>query len=164
MTLLEWCQSLEVTPLAEWVTQSEWGFVIPVGSHLLGLGLSVGLIIWMDLRLLGRVMVNIPAARVYRGLAPWIAVGFVVMFASGIVLFVAYASSAYANVYFRIKLAALLAAGVNAAMYHVVTERRLAQAAAGTPMPFSAKATGLISMSAWAIVVFAGRMMSYTMF
>jgi len=52
MTLLEFCQWLETTSVARLVTESRLGFQVLVAAHLLGLTLSVGMIIWMDLRLL----------------------------------------------------------------------------------------------------------------
>jgi ABC-type sulfate transport system substrate-binding protein len=41
-------------------------------------------------------------------------------------LFAAYATAAYGNLYFRIKVAAIVLAGLNALFFHVVTERRIA--------------------------------------
>jgi hypothetical protein len=97
MTLLQICEWLESTRLAELVTQSLYGFQILVAIHLLGLGLSVGMVIWFDLRLLGKVLTTTPVSEVYRRLAPWMVTGFVVMFASGATIFVGYATAAYGN-------------------------------------------------------------------
>jgi hypothetical protein len=163
MTLLEWCQRLESSPVGEWVTLSQYGFAILVAIHLLGLGLSAGTIMWMDFRLMGWILTDYAPTALYRRLAPWALAGFVLMVVSGVLLFVGYATAAYGNTYFRIKLVALLLAGVNAAVYHVVTGRRLASSPRGV-LPFSARATGLISLTAWTVVILAGRMMSYTMF
>ena len=159
--VLQW---LEATRLAEVVTLSQYGFAVVVGLHLLGLGFSVGLLMWMDLRLLGKVMTDTSPADLYRRLAPWMLTGFISMFVTGGMLFVAYATTAYGNIWFRLKLVAMLLAAVNAAAYHVVTERRVERWVGGEPLPLAARAAGLISISVWAVVVFAGRMMSYTMF
>lgn len=164
MSLLEVCQWLETTWLAELVTLSMWGFHVLVTVHLLSLGLSAGMIVWMDLRLLGRVLPACPVPEVYRRLAPWALTGFAGMFISGGILFVGYAGSAYGNTWFRIKMVAILVAGINAVAYHVFTSRRVAALGVGESLPSPARATGLISITAWAIVVMAGRMMSYTMF
>jgi hypothetical protein len=163
MTLLQICQALEASRLGELVTLSQWGFPILVTMHLLGLGLSAGLIMWMDFRLLGWVLADYPVGTLYRRLAPWALTGFALMVVSGVVLFVGYATSAYGNTFFRIKLVALVAAAINAAVYHVMTERRVAATTAG-PLPVAARAAGLISLSVWTLVILAGRMMSYTMF
>jgi hypothetical protein len=163
MTLLEICQQLEASRLGELVTLSQWGFPILVTMHLLGLGLSAGTIMWMDFRLMGWILTDYSPAAMYRRLAPWVLAGFALMLISGLALFVGYATSAYGNTYFRIKLVALLVAGLNAAVYHAVTERRLTTSPGGL-LPRSARATGLISLTVWTVVILAGRMMSYTMF
>jgi hypothetical protein len=90
--------------------------------------------------------------------------GFVVMFASGATIFVGFATAAYNNPYFRIKLAMIALAGLNAAFFHVYTQRRLAGWDSWSRPPATARAAGAISILSWIVVVLAGRMMSYTMF
>ena len=164
MTLLQICEWLESTRLAELVTQSTYGFPIIVAIHLLGLGLSVGTVIWFDLRLLGKVLTATPVSEVYRRLAPVMVTGFGVMFGSGAVIFTGYATAAYNNPYFRVKLTMLALAGLNAAIFHVYTQRRLAGWDSWSQPPGSARTAGAISIVSWIVVVLAGRMMSYTMF
>jgi hypothetical protein len=86
------------------------------------------------------------------------------MFVSGGILLVAYATSAYGNIYFRIKAIALLLAGINAFFYHRVTERQIHRWDEARVPSVPARAAGLISILVWGVVIFAGRMMSYTMF
>ena len=164
MTLLQICEWLESTQLAELVTQSLYGFQIVVAVHLMGLGLSVGTVIWFDLRLLGKVLQTTPVSEVYRRLAPWMLAGFTMMFGSGAVIFVGFATAAYANPYFRVKLAVIALAGVNAALFHFFTQRRLAGWDAWAYPPAAARIAGAVSIASWIVVVLAGRMMSYTMF
>ena len=164
MTLLQICEWLESTKLAELVTQSTYGFPILVAIHLMGLGLSVGTVIWFDLRLLGKVLTTMPVSLVYRRLAPWMLAGFTVMFLSGATIFVGYAMAAYSNPYFRLKLAMIVLAGVNAAVFHFSTQKHLAGWDAWTHPPTAARLAGVISIASWIVVVLAGRMMSYTMF
>lgn len=157
-------QWLEETPVAVWVKESQYGFAIVVGVHLLSLMLSVGMVVWFDLRLLGVSMRRIAVSRLYRQLRPWILTGFALMFASGAVLMAAYADAAFANVYFRLKVAAILLAGANALVYHRVTERRISEWDDDNGPPWPAQAAGLISIILWAGVIMAGRAMSYTIF
>ena len=159
--LAEW---LEATSMAVWVKESQYGFAIVVAVHILSLMLSVGTLVWFDLRLLGVSMLRIPVSHLYRQLMPWILTGFVLMFASGSVLLAAYATAAFDNIYFRLKVVAMLLAGVNAFFYHRVTERQIARwDEARTPSSL-ARAAGLISIVLWASVILAGRAMSYTIF
>ena len=164
MTLLQICEWLETTRVAELVTQSLYGFQTLVAIHLFGLGLSVGMVIWFDLRLLGKVLTAIPVSAVYRRLAPWMVLGFVLMFASGATIFVGFATAAYSNPYFRAKLITLAIAGLNAAIFHFSTQKHLAGWDAWTHPPAGARLAGAISIASWVVVVMAGRMMSYTMF
>lgn len=164
MSLFEMAEWLEATVVARWVQESQYGFAIVVAVHILGLTVSVGTLIWFDLRLLGVAMLRIPVSRLYRQLMPWTLSGFAVMFVSGGILVTAYATSAYGNLYFRIKVVALVLAGVNAFFYHRVTERQIATWDEARRPSLPAHAAGLISILVWAVVIVAGRMMSYTMF
>jgi len=47
-----------------------WGFPILVAIHIIGLVFSVGIVVWLDLRLLGVSMTGVPVSRVYRRLMP----------------------------------------------------------------------------------------------
>jgi hypothetical protein len=156
-------QSLEASAPAVLIQQSLYGFVIAVAVHLLGLTLSVGTLLWVDLRMLGVVLPGVGVRAVYRSLAPWFLVGFAVMLTSGAGLFVAFASAAYDSFYFRIKIAAIALAAVNALLFHYVVVRQ-SDDAIGTRPPLAIRAAGLTSLVLWAVVIFCGRMMSYTIF
>jgi len=155
---------LESTAVATLVRESAWGFPIVVALHIVGITLSVGMIMWFDLRLLGVVLRESPVSRVYRGIIPWAATGFALMFVSGGMLLAAYATAAHGNVYFRAKLVALALAGLNALVYHRLAERHRAAWDEHARPPLAARAAGLASLTVWTVVILAGRMMSYTMF
>ena len=57
-------------------------------------------------------------------------------------------------------MVALVLAGVNALLYHVMTERRIAEWDGRARPPGAARLAGLISIVIWAVVVLAGRMIS----
>jgi hypothetical protein len=164
MSILSVCEWLESTAVGALVRESLYGFQVVAGVHILGLVFSVGTLVWFDLRLAGVSMTRSRVSALYRRLMPWTLAGFCVMFVSGAMLFSGFATKAYVNDYFRLKVAAILLAGVNALYYHSVTERRIAEwdDAARTPLP--ARFAGVISIVAWTTVILAGRMMSYTMF
>lgn len=162
--MLEIAEWLESTAVSRWVLESLWGFPIVVAVHILGLTVSVGTLVWFDLRLLGLSMLRIPVSQLYRRLMPWILSGFAVMFLSGGVLLGAYATEAFGNTYFRIKVVALVLAGVNAFFYHRVTERQIHRWDEARLPALPARAAGLASVVLWLVVIAAGRMMSYTMF
>lgn len=164
MSALEICEWLEATRVALLVRESLYGFQILVAIHILGLTVSVGTLVWFDLRLLGVSMTGYPVSTVYRRLMPLMLSGFAVMFVTGVLLFVGFATKAYGNVYFRLKIAAMLVAGLNALFFHRITERRIALWDSNIRPPLPARLAGLVSMTVWSSVIVAGRMMSYTMF
>jgi len=161
LAFLKW---LEQTPVALLVRESLWGFQITVALHVLGMVLSVGIVVWLDLRLLGLSMRRIPASIVYRQLMPWAIAGFIVMLVTGSLLLVAYASDAYENPYFRVKAGALVLAGLNAGVYHQTIERRIAEWDLRPRPPLAARLAGFFSIVLWATVVLMGRMTAYTLY
>lgn len=164
MSVLEFCEWIENTPLGVLARESSYGFQILAGLHILGLTVSVGALVWFDLRLLGVSMPRCPVSEVYRRLMPWMFSGFAVMFITGVLLFSGFATRAYGNLYFRLKLVAMVLAGANAWYFHFKTERGIAEWDEGVRPPLPARFAGLVSIVMWAAVILAGRMMSYTMF
>jgi hypothetical protein len=162
--LFRLCEWLEATPLGVMVRESLWGFPILVAIHIIGLIFSAGIVVWLDLRLLGVSMRAVPVSIVYRRLMPVAFGGFAVMFVSGGILLTGFATSAYHNVYFAAKVAALLLAAANAAFYHANVERRIALWDRSPAPPLAARMAGLISIVLWATVIMAGRMMAYTLY
>jgi hypothetical protein len=164
MSVLQVCAWLENSPVGLLVRETLWGFPIVVAIHIVGLTMSAGLIAFFDLRLLGVWLTGVPVNLVYRRLLPFAAGGFAIMLVSGGMLLAGYATAAYGNVYFRIKIAALCLAALNAWLYHSVTERGIASWNNDHLPPLTARAAGLASIMLWTAVILAGRMMSYTMF
>lgn len=164
MTILEFCEWLETTPVGAFARTSLYGFQILVAIHILGITFSVGTLLWADLRMLGLVMPNTSVAAVYRGLAPWFLSGFAIMLGSGFMLFAGFATSAYGNDWFRFKLAAIALAALNALAYHVAIERPAAAHEHGRAPAMAVRLSAFVSIVLWLSVVFAGRMISYTLF
>lgn len=164
MTLQQFLEWLEATAVGVMIKESPWGFPITVALHILGITLSVGTLVWFDLRLLGVSMTGYRASTMYKRLTPWMFTGFALMLVTGLMLVTAYATAAYGNLYFRIKVSAMVLAAINAFIYHRSTERRIADWDESSVPPAGARAAGLISICVWTTVIIAGRMMSYTMF
>ena len=162
--MLELCEWLETTSVALLVRESTYGFPIVVAFHIMGLTLSIGMLLWFDLRLLGLAMTKTRVSDLYRRLAPYIVCGFVMMFVSGLALFAGFAVAAYGNLYFRIKLAAMLIAAVNALVFHFATERSIVAWDALPRPPLGARIAGVTSAVVWMVAILSGRLMSYTMF
>jgi len=161
MTLLEWFKALEDTRIGEIVRESAFPYI--EGAHVLGLALSVGTVVWFDLRLLGATMRSRPVQEVFRDLKVWMVAGFCLMFLSGALLFTAHAAKAYANVYFRAKIALIVLAGVNTAVYHLTIDRSRAEWSDAAIPPRGVRLAGLVSLVAWFSVIAAGRFFAYNL-
>jgi hypothetical protein len=159
--LLRWCQWLEHSPLATAISESVWLFPLIEGTHILALPISVGMIVMFDLRLLGLAFKSGPASRMMRDILRWSKFGFVVMFATGLVLFMTQAGKAYDNVFFRTKLVFLLILGVNAAVYQMVFFPRMAQWETNKSAPLGARVCAALSLVVWIGVIVCGRTMAY---
>ena len=164
MSILQLCASIEASAVGTFVRESLYGFQALVAIHILGLTVSVGTLVWWDLRLLGVGMRRVRVSEFYRRLMPWTFGGFAVMFITGLLLFSGFATKAYGNIPFRIKITAQLLAAVNALVYHSVTERRIAEWDDLARPPLGARIAGFTSIVLWAIVIMCGRLISYTMF
>lgn len=162
--MVEMGQWLEQSAVGLLVRESLWGFPIVVGLHIISLAFSVGMFFWFDLRLVGVALTSTRVSLVYRRLMPWATAGFVSSFITGGLLFTGYATAASGNTAFRIKVLMLVAAGINAVIYHAVTERGRDAWDTWAHPPRAARIAGVVSLIAWAAVILCGRMMSYTMF
>lgn len=160
-SFFEWLQGTGYASIAR---ESLYGFQILVGIHILGLIFSVGMLLWVDLRMLGFSLTSYRLSAVYRSLSRWFLPGFFVMVASGISIFAGFATAASENAFFRIKLAVMLLAGVNAIAFHRVMQRLPAEADVAARPPTPVRLAGLVSLIFWLTVIACGRMISYTLF
>ena len=161
MSLFGWCQWLEHTPLAFGIAESTWLFPLIEGTHILALPLSVGMILIVDLRLLGLAFRSGPASRIMKEVLRWSTPGFAVVFITGGLLFMAHAGEAYGNAFFRVKLLLLVLLGINAAVYQTIFYPKMAQWDVTRRTPVGAKLCAGLSLIAWISVIICGRTMAY---
>ena len=86
------------------------------------------------------------------------------MAVTGLLLFYATPVRNYQNVFFRIKVILLVAAGLNVWLFHSRIHRRVAEWDHAPVPPRAARIAAIVSLTAWAGVVVAGRMMAYNWF
>src|ERR1700684_246912 len=108
--LLEFATWLNGCPWSVYLREGDWQFPVIETIHILGLGFSVGTIMWLDLRLLGLAMREAPVTDVIKQLEPWAIGGFAVMFVSGSLLILSEPLKCYNTVAFRIKVVLLILA------------------------------------------------------
>jgi hypothetical protein len=121
VSILGFCEWLQALPWAAGVKQSSWQFPVIESIHSLGLAVMLWPAAILDLRLLGLTMTRRPVSQVASQYLPWVWAGFVAMVSTGLLLFASEAVKCYDSPFFRVKIALIAAAGLNA--YHRVPER-----------------------------------------
>jgi hypothetical protein len=163
MDLLEYSRALEGTWWATAVRESGYVYPFVEGSHVMALALSVGTVLWFDLRLLGWTMRDDRVSEVFRQVRPWMLFGFSVMFVTGALLFAARATDAFESTYFRLKLALLVLGGVNIVLFHPPIDRRRDEWDADGRPPAQARLAGGLSLVLWFAIIAVGRIMAYNL-
>jgi pimeloyl-ACP methyl ester carboxylesterase len=105
LPFFQWCYQ---TPIGETIRNSTWLFPVIEAFHLLGLGLTAGAVLVVDLRLLGLGLNRAPVAQLAAAARPWLIGGLILMFMSGIPLFLSESIKCLYNYAFWVKMTSLL--------------------------------------------------------
>jgi hypothetical protein len=153
----------ENSELADNIRENDVLFPFIESVHVLAICLVVGSILVVDMRLLGLASVNRSVSRVSNGILPLTWSAFAVAVASGSLLFISNATKYLGNGFFIAKLVLIGAAGLNMAMFHLISARDLPRWEKETRLPLSARLAGAISILLWISVVACGRWIGFTM-
>jgi len=154
----------------EWLGNTSWSialhesryvFLFVLMIHVLTLSVFVGTAAMIDLRLLGKTMTRVPVSQVVSRLLPWSEAGFLVMVVTGALLFYAAPVARYENVFFRLKMAALLIAVINVWVFRRTIYRRVDDWDLDPVPPRRVRMVGALSLILLAIIITTGRMMAY---
>ncbi len=157
----------------EWLGSTRWSIALLESihmwplletAHVLSLALFVGTAIMMDLRLVGVVFRGIPVSDFTGRLLPWTKLGFAFMAVTGLLLFYSSPLRYYYNLFFRIKVILLMAAGANAWLFHSRVHSRVHEWDNAWSPPRAARLAGFVSLVLWTGVIFSGRMVAYNWF
>jgi hypothetical protein len=127
-------------------------------SHVACIVIFAGLVIMMDLRLVGLAFTQAPLAQIQRRLFPWQMGSFVPSMATGILLFCVDPLRYYRNVLFLAKLVFLVLAGLNALAFHLKTYRRADGWDEDTQVTAIARLAGGASLLLWSLVIVSSRL------
>ena len=162
MSLLSLVQWLNETPWSVFLRENDYSFAIIETVHILGLAFSVGLIMWVDLRLMGVSMRRKRVTDIVGQFEPWATGGLVIMFTSGLLLLVSEPLKCYMTISFRFKAVMLVLAGLNVWYFHAKVFPSVAEwdEAAVSPA-WRAKMVGAFSLTLWLGIIIAGRWTAY---
>ena len=148
------------------VAMRQWLWLYPSVEivHLAGIGLLFGSIAVLDLRLLGFSR-TLSVRQLARHVLPWTAASFALIVPSGLMMFTAHASDFIQSGVFVLKMGLILAAGLNAALFHTITFRTAdvwdSEEMRKLPPPPSARLAGALSLLLWILVIACGRLLAY---
>lgn len=161
MALLDFAQTLYDSGFGTELRESVLVFPIIEGLHLIGLAFSVGLIFFVDLRLLGWFLPKVPVHSILQPLRPWLFGGFALTLVTGVALFIATAVKVIVLPVFFYKLGFITLAGVNAAWFEYRWGRRIRDWSEHTILPSGVRRAGWASLALWSLAVVTGRLIPY---
>ena len=164
MSLRAFFEWMATTPWSVSIHESLWLYPIIESVHVLGTCLFFGMVMLLDLRLLGITLRSIPVTDVTKRLLPWTLAGFLPMAITGSLLVYQEPLRAYNNVFFRTKFIMLILAGLNALAFHTGIYKRVADWDRDPVAPFRARFAGTFSLLLWIGVIACGRLIAYNWF
>lgn len=158
--LLSWCEWLYNTELSTTIRESLWLYPMLHWWHILANTLMFGTIVFLDLRLIGAGFTKRKVTDIAEQILPWTWLGWALMFASGALIFTSDPTRYYGNFLFRVKLALMALAGVNALLFHTTFYKTVSAWDEGK-VPARARMAGAISLICWILIVITGRAVGY---
>jgi hypothetical protein len=143
------------------IRESTWGYPTIETTHVTSMAAFVGLVIMMDLRLVGWAFTHAPMAQIQRRLFPWQMAGLVPSVATGLLLWCIDPLRYYGNVFFFVKLALLAMAGANAVSFHLKTSRLAGEWEQDPEVTAKARQAGAFSLLLWSAIIVAGRLIAF---
>ena len=146
------------TAISMYMVNSPWAWPAAETVHFLGLSLSFGVLLAVNLRILG-VMRRVPFADVHR-LLPWGMLGFGANLITGMLFFIGQPRQYIDSAPFYWKVVFLMIAGANF-LYLTVFRKAWTADADGWDASLADKAMAVSSLFAWLAVLYGGRMLPF---
>ena len=162
MTLLSLVQSIQDSGIAEWMRTSVKAMPIVESIHVLAAATVFGTIFIVDLRLLGLPNTRRPFTRVSDEMLRLTWAAFCVAVVTGLLMFAANANTYFENTAFRLKMLALLGAGLNMAIFQRMTFRTVGAWNTDALPPLAGRVAGVLSILVWLSVIFFARWIGFT--
>jgi hypothetical protein len=162
MALTHFFERLESTSVGTAIRESIWLFPTIETVHVLSIVLVVGSIMIVDLRLLNIASRRRGVSELMKEVLPWTWIAFGCAALSGGLLFTSSAVKYAHNGPFRFKMLLLLLAGINMAVFHLGTARKIHLWDRESMIPTGARIAGGVSLAIWITVVTLGRWIGFT--
>jgi hypothetical protein len=156
--------------LARWLDAHAWSTGIHESlylyawiesTHVLTLGVFLGMLFVIDLRMLGLAFVDVPASTIAARLNTPMMIGFTVMMITGLLLYYAIPVRTTQSIWFRIKVVLLVAAAVNAFVFRARLAASVGSWDVDRVPPRRIRVGAGLSLALWAGVVITSRTIAY---
>lgn len=154
-------QAIGDSAVGQWLRTSVKAEPITEAIHVFSASVVFGTILIVDLRLLGFPSTRRPFTQVAHELLKVTWSAFFVSVITGVMLFAANATTYYGNWPFRLKMLALLGAGINMAFFQLVTFKSVS-AWDTDKVPVAGRFAGAASLLIWTAVIFLARWIGFT--
>jgi hypothetical protein len=158
MSLLPFFQWCYATEIGEGIRNSTWLFPVIEAFHLLGLGLTAGAVLLVDLRLLGVGLTAQPAAQLWAGAKPWLLGSLTLMLTTGTLLFLSESIKCYYSLPFWVKMTSLFLA----LLFTFTVRRWVLRADLTSDRVLPRRITALVSLCLWFGVAWGGRWIGFS--
>lgn len=155
-------QSLHDTSIATAIREGASLFPWIECVHVLALTLVIGSIAVVDLRLIGLTSRDRGVAQITAVVLPVTWSAFACAAVTGALMFSSNATLYAHNIYFQIKMALLVTAGINVSAYHLFVSRGAETWHSCALTPLRARIAGALSLCLWVAVVACGRWIGFT--
>ncbi len=153
---------IEASAIGEWMRGNLLAMPVVNAVHVLCVTLVFGTILVVDLRLLGLLDRGRAVTQIAHEMLRVTWAAFAVAALTGALFFSANATTYWFNPAFRFKMLAILLAGVNMAVFQLITFRGVAAWDRNAPTPRAARLAATLSILIWISVLVLGRVIGFT--
>ncbi len=161
MSLLSFAQWVQGTDFFTFLRQSWYVYPIILTTHIVAIAMSGGMILIVDLRLLGVAMRNWSVTDVVDQLRILKRIGLVIVVTCGVMLAGSKAEEYYYNKFFWTKMTLLTLIAIHALIFRRSVYGNTAELDRAREMPGRAKLAAGLSLVLWTCVMIAGRAIGY---
>ena len=151
---------IEGLAIAKAMREELWLYPAVEIVHIIGFSILVGSVVMFDLRVLG-LSRRISVRALARHLLPWSVAALLIIVPTGLLMFSAHAGDFLNNRAFQLKMALLLTAGMNAAIFHTGPFQSAAAWDTDATAPLGARISVALSLVLWFSIISCGRLLAY---
>ena len=152
--------AIEGLAIAKAMRENLWLYPSVEIVHIVGFVILVGSVVMFDLRVLG-LSKSVSVRGLARHLLPWSVGALLLILPTGLLMFSAHAADFLTNRAFQVKMALLLTAGINAAIFHTGPYRSVATWDTNATAPVGARVSVAASIAIWFSIIACGRLLAY---